>query len=129
MTHMRLTPKASQRGESSAVAFGQTNVLATMNAPARPIPVWPSQLGNDLRRRHRRRLHVRLLRGAVMFVRWTSRSPRVVGLQLLERAVALGAHPSGKHSTSRSHGWKRLERRQARRQLGRDERMHGRHRR
>ena len=50
---------------------------------------------------------------------------RVVGLQLLERAVALGAHPSGKLSTSRSHGWEHLERRQTRRQPGCDERVHG----
>ena len=33
------TPNASQRGESSGVAWGQINVLATTNAPGRPMPV------------------------------------------------------------------------------------------
>jgi hypothetical protein len=50
---------------------------------------------------------------------------RVVGLQLLERAVPLGAHPRGKLSTSRSHGWEHLERLQTRRQPGCDERVQG----
>ena len=49
----------------------------------------------------------------------------VVGLQLYERAVALGAHPSGKRSTARTHRGKRLERRKTRRQLGCDEGVHG----
>src|SRR5579862_5756333 len=60
-------------------------------------------------------------------VQWAHRAltTRVVGLQLLERAVRLGAHPSRKLSTLRPDGWKRLEGRQARRQLGCDERVHG----
>ena len=41
------TPNASQRGETAAVAVGQMNVLATTNAPARPMPVWPSQCSHE----------------------------------------------------------------------------------
>ena len=41
------TPNASQRGESSGVAWGQMNALATTNTQARPMPVCPSQCSQE----------------------------------------------------------------------------------